>query len=787
MKKLVFSCVLLLMGLSAIAQTTNTGTGNKVNNAVSRDVNKNQMFVTTNSNTVNYYNTEDLEKVTFEGDKTIVIPVKSGAENDEYDATVKEISFAKAAEHGESGEVIEKGIAITEGKGWQESAYAKWNLVDGAKGYHVYVKGGQYADYTQVDAQLVRNYGSYGRVDVVGLKAGNYSLKVVAVDADGKEMAASGVVENLKVVNYDRQGFAHEGITDGVGAYNNDGTLKAGAKVLYVTKNTFNTVKCTLKKDNKGGTEEYVGIGLIFKAKQKGYDDTPLAVRFIGEITAADAATSQRLSDQKGLLLKGNDPEVKMNVTIEGIGEDACFHGFGLGIIDGTGVEVRNMAYFLQGSSDDNMEVKGTQHIWVHNCDYFYGAKGSGDHGKGDGSLDSKDKASYCTFAYNHYHDTGKSNLCGMKSETVDNLICYHHNWFDHSDSRHPRVRTSSVHVWNNYYDGVSKYGIGVTMGASVFVESNYFRNTKYPMLISKQGTDANGEGTFSGENGGVLKAYGNIFAEKSSKFSYITWKDNPTSFDAYEVSSPSEQVPSSVVAKAGGTSYNNFDTSGKMYAYTPDAAVDVPAKVTGFFGAGRLNQGDIHYTFNNATDDADYGRCAGLDAILNSYKTKLVGIFGDENASSGETGGSTPGEGTKPGEGGETGGSTDPGEGGGTVTPPSVEGEVLCVFTGNAPSSNIVTVSGNYSTSKGTATIDGNKYTTCVKMESATSITIALDKAVTATFYFADTETASMKVDGAKITATGSTYTTTLAAGTHTITKDKSVNLFGIKLVPAE
>ena len=653
--------------------------GNKVNNAVSRDTYKNQMFVTTNSGSVKYYNTEDLSKVTFEGDKTIVVPAKTGAENDEFNATVKELSFAKAAERGESGEVTEKGITITESKGWQESAYAKWTLLSDAKSYNVYVKGGQYADYTKVDQQLVRNYGSYGRVDVVGLKAGNYSLKVVAVDANGAETSAYGIADNLKVVNYDRQGFAHKGISDGVGAYNNDGTLKAGAKVLYVTKNTFTTIKASLNG------EEYTGIGNILLAKQKGKDETPLAVRVIGEIKTANAG-DQLKTDQKGLLLKGNSATTVMNVTIEGIGDDACFNGFGLGIINGTNVEVRNMAFFNQGSSNDNMEIKGTQHIWVHNNDYFYGEKGSGDHGKGDGSLDSKDGASFCTFSYNHYHDTGKSNLCGMKKETVDNLICYHHNWFDHSDSRHPRVRTSSVHIWNNYYDGVAKYGVGVTMGASVFVESNYFRNTKYPMMISKQGTDAKGDGTFSGENGGVLKAYGNIFAEKSKYFSYITWKNSNTDFDAYEVDSPSETVPSSVVAKAGGTSYNNFDTdASKMYAYTPDAAVDVPAKVTGFYGAGRLNQGDIHYTFNNATDDADYGRCAGLDNVLSSYKTGLVNIFGDESASSGETGsGST-------GEGGETGGSTGGSEGGSTVTP--IEGTVICSFAGGQASNSSFTV----------------------------------------------------------------------------------------------
>lgn len=762
---------------SIVPDPVDPDNSNKVNNAVSRDTYKNQMFVTTNSGAVNYYNTEDLSKVTFEGDKTIVVPVKSGAENDEFNATVKELSFAKAAERGESGEVTENGITITESKGWQESAYAKWNLLSDAKSYNVYVKGGQYADYTKVDQQLVRNYGSYGRVDVVGLKAGNYSLKVVAVGADGAEMSAHGIADNLKVVNYDRQGFAHKGISDGVGAYNNDGTLKAGAKVLYITKNTFKTIKASLS-DGKNDVE-YTGIGNILLAKQKGKDNTPIAVRIIGEIKTADAG-DQLKTDQKGLLLKGNSISTEMNVTIEGIGDDACFNGFGLGLVNGTGVEVRNMAFFYQGSSNDNMEIKGTNHIWVHNNDYFYGEKGSGDHGKGDGSLDSKDGASFCTFSYNHFHDTGKSNLCGMKSETVDNLICYHHNWFDHSDSRHPRVRTSSVHVWNNYYDGVAKYGVGVTMGASVFVESNYFRNTKYPMMISLQGTDAKGDGTFSGENGGVVKAYGNIFAEKGSYFSYITWKQSNTDFDAYEVDSPSEKVPSTVVAKKGSTSYNNFDTdASKMYTYTPDATVDVPAKVTGFYGAGRLNQGDIHYTFNNATDDADYGRCAGLDAILTSYKTNLVGIFGDENASSGETGGS--------GEGGSTGGSTGGSEGGSTVTP--IEGTVTCSFTANGkeavPSNSAFVLTGSAKSVKAEETvIEGTTYSASLKMESNTEVSFTTSKKMTLYVYYGTSGTkTNVKVDGVK--QTGAPTTVVLEAGAHKITKGDTTTIALIKLVP--
>ena len=46
--------------------------------------------------------------------------------------------------------------------------------------------------------------------------------------------------------------------------------------------------------------------------------------------------------------------------------------------------------------------------------------------------------------------------------------------------------------------------------------------------MISLQGTDiVNGEknATFSGETGGMIKAYGNVYAEKSSNFKLVTHK----------------------------------------------------------------------------------------------------------------------------------------------------------------------------------------------------------------------------------------------------------------------
>lgn len=778
MKKMVFTLALLLMSLSAAVAQTGTF---KITHAVARNSKVNQMYVTTKSGDVKYYNTADLTSVKFEGDKAIIAP-KSGSENDEYDASAQKISFAKKVEQGESGDIDNPAgvIQITEAKGWQESAYLKWAPFEGASSYNVYVGD------KKIDAQLVRQYKSYYRADVLGLKEGTYSVKVVPVNAEGAEIAGANTASNLVVKSYNREGFAHFKYA-GVGAYNNDGTLKAGAKVLYITAKTAKTVSTTV---NTGKLETITGIQSIIDAYSKGKDKTPIAFRFIGKISLSDL--DHISSSAEGLQVKG----AMMNMTFEGVGDDATVYGFGFLLREAESVEFRNFA--IMRCLDDAMSLDTKNfHVWIHNMDLFYGKKGSAaDQAKGDGTVDIKGDSKYVTVAYNRFWDNGKASMCGMKSETGENWITYHHNWFDHSDSRMARVRTMSVHMYNNYYQHCDVYGIGATSGSSIFMESNYFDAVKRPIMSSLQGTDAKGDGTFSGEKGGLIKAYGNVFANKPDNFSYITYAENNTSFDAYEVSAPSEQVPSSVKTLVGGTSYNNFDTnSSLMYAYAADKAADVPAIVEGFYGAGRLNHGDIDFVIPDETvvTNGHQQPLPALASLLDSYTSGVVKVFGESNAAGeggttggGETGGSGGGGST----GGSTGGTT---EGGSTVTP--IEGTVLVTFTGSKPSSSIVTVSGNYTTNKGTATIDGTSYSTCVKMEYATNISVTVDKKVTMTLYFssADSKT-NAKIDGKKpaevnavIDSTAKTMTVTLDAGSHTITKQDTCNLFGIKLVPVK
>ena len=771
MKKMVFTLALLLMSLSAAVAQTRTF---KITHAVARNSKVNQMYVTTKSGDVKYYNTADLTSVKFEGDKAIIAP-KSGSENDEYDASVQAIRFAKKADQGESGDIDNPAgvIQITEAKGWQESAYLKWAPFEGASSYNVYV------DDKKIDAQLVRQYKSYYRADVLGLKAGTYSVKVVPVNAEGTEITGANTASNLVVKSYNREGFAHFKY-DGVGAYNNDGTLKAGAKVLYITAKTAKTVSTTV---NTGKLETITGLQSIIDAYSKGKDKTPIAFRIIGKVNLSDL--DHISSSAEGLQIKG----AMMNMTFEGVGDDATVYGFGFLLREAESVEFRNFA--IMRCLDDAMSLDTkNSNVWIHNMDLFYGKKGSAaDQAKGDGTVDIKGDSKYVTVAYNRFWDNGKASMCGMKSETGENWITYHHNWFDHSDSRMARVRTMSVHMYNNYYQHCDVYGIGATSGSSIFMESNYFDAVKRPIMSSLQGTDAMGDGTFSGEKGGLIKAYGNVFANKPDNFSYIPYSENNTSFDAYEVSDPSEQVPTSVKTLVGGTSYDNFDTNPSlMYAYAADKAEDVPSIVEGFYGAGRLNHGDIDFVIPDETvvTNGHQQPWPALASILDAYTSGVVKVFGESNAS-GEGGSTEGGETGGSGEGGSTGGSTGGSEGGSTVTP--IEGTVICSFAGGQASNSSFTVTGSFKNSTTGVTVDGNTYKDYLKIEtSAGTVSFKTTAKMQMTCYTGDTK-AKLKIDGADVTGdtTKGVVTVTLEAGDHSIAKagSGSQSLYLIKLVP--
>ena len=698
---------------------------------------------------------------------------------------------------------VAAGLTLTEQSGWLESAYVEWQPVKNAEGYVAYVKEASASDdaYEKLDDTLIRQYADYWRADALGLKEGSYVMKVTAVLKDGKTVSES--TSSLEVEKYDRSGFAfseNSKFQTGSGAYNDDGTLKKDAQVIYVTPETAKT--CTAVVNGK----EVTGFQSILDAKQSAgtKDTSPLDFRIVGCVTADDV--DHFSSSAEGIQMKGKSAYTEMNITIEGVGEDAAVQGFGFLVRNSGNVEFRNFAVMAFMDDGVSLDTKNCN-IWVHNMDIFYGSTGGdSDQAKGEGSVDIKGASTNVTVSYVHFWDSGKCSLCGM-SDSAEFLVTYHHNWFDHSDSRHPRIRVASVHIYNNYFDGNAKYGVGTTKGSSAFVEANYYRNCKNPMMSSMQGTDALGQGTFSGENGGMIKAYNNITVGASSLI-YAnsdagTAKADAVSFDAYLASSREETVPSSYKTVAGATTYNNFDTSSAYDLGVAEEDIDdpqdVPSIVTKY--AGRMNGGDFDWTFQES-DDTNYSVDTALKAKVVNYKSSVLAIGGYKGvdvepsttekatesttkatesttkateATTKATESTTKAtEATTKATESTTEATTEA-----TTTAPAETTAKVHNFSTDGTSSDFYTISGKLSSNKGTVSYNGLSLDTCLKIESKTKITFTTTDKAELVLVFNQKNSSDIKVDGTVYTLTDGILSLEIEAGSHEITKESTGNLY--------
>jgi len=232
---------------------------------------------------------------------------------------------------------------------------------------------------------------------------------------------------------------------------------------------------------------------------------------------------------------------VRPNKTILGLGSSAVISGGGFDFYRSSNVIVRNLTF--TDAEDDAVNVgQQSHHIWIDHNTFVRPV---------DGSIDIVRGADYVTVSWNHFAATDKSMLIGHSdgaaSTDVGHLrVSIHHNFFDRSRQRHPRVRFGEpVHVYNNYFLGNELYAVASTMNGGVLAEGNYFSGVAHP---------CHSAGGYADSGPGRLVQRGNMFVG----------------------SGPCE---------AGGT----VAEPGGYYTYTLDAAATVPGLVTSGAGAGRL------------------------------------------------------------------------------------------------------------------------------------------------------------------------------------------------------
>ena len=95
---------------------------------------------------------------------------------------------------------------------------------------------------TAVPSELIRTVNGATRVDIVGVSAGTYDINL---SIGGTNFTLG----DIEVEAYDRSGYAHfdpdapnDMYANGIGAYENDGTLKDGALVIYLTEANKNDI-----------------------------------------------------------------------------------------------------------------------------------------------------------------------------------------------------------------------------------------------------------------------------------------------------------------------------------------------------------------------------------------------------------------------------------------------------------------------------------------------------------------------------------------------------------------
>ena len=230
------------------------------------------------------------------------------------------------------------------------------------------------------------------------------------------------------------------------------------------------------------------------------------------------------------LILPGPMHDVTSDKSILGVGPNSGITGAGLNIGDPISdsttpppnpvhnVIIRNMVF--RNAADDSINVQMfAHHVWIDHNDLAGGF---------DGLIDIKRGSSYVTVSWNHTHDHTKNMLLGHDdsngAQDIGRLkVTYHHNWFDETPQRNPRVRFGEpVHVFNNYYFHNTDVGVACQANGGCMVEGNYFEDVEEPMSIHYAGPTGRmveRSNVFVGDTG--APDVGGIVQEPSAYYSY--------------------------------------------------------------------------------------------------------------------------------------------------------------------------------------------------------------------------------------------------------------------------
>jgi pectate lyase len=329
------------------------------------------------------------------------------------------------------------------------------------------------------------------------------------------------------------------------------GSVSTTGQVGYSTQNGGTT-------GGAGGTTVTASTGTQIHQAICGRasNTTPIIIRVSGTITVGNTAkVSGSCNTADGVI------EIKdvSNISIIGVGTSAIF--------DQIGIHVRNSHnIIIQNVNVKNVKKSGTpisnggdaigmessvSNVWVDHCLL----EASGGEAEGyDGLFDVKANTQYVTLSWSILRNSERGGLVNSSdSDLSSGFITYHHNYYQNLHSRLPLLRGGTAHSFNNYFNGIVESGMNPRIGGKIKAQNNYFENALNPI------------GTFYTDDMGFWDVSGNIFT------STVSWS-----------------APGTDMHPAGPNVVSTTSIS-IPYAYTLDAAANVPSIVLNGAGIGKI------------------------------------------------------------------------------------------------------------------------------------------------------------------------------------------------------
>jgi pectate lyase len=219
-----------------------------------------------------------------------------------------------------------------------------------------------------------------------------------------------------------------------------------------------------------------------------GAGGTTVTVSSFADFRTQAQASGARTILVNGMLSGSGTVEISADKTIRGAGAGSGISGTTLNIEDMAPANVIIQNMNIRGvTGGDAIQIENATHIWIdHNT---MSSTIEDDPDFYDGMLDITHAGDYITVSWNIVRNHWKTSLVGHSDGNAGEdrghlRVTYHHNWFDRTFERSPRVRFGeTIHVFNNYYSNIDNnadsYAIASTMDAGLLVEGNVFENVR--------------------------------------------------------------------------------------------------------------------------------------------------------------------------------------------------------------------------------------------------------------------------------------------------------------------